>query len=128
MFVDTTNIQVALDSLVVYYPGSHRSFARDSVVLRLVRWNWVQLDDWYRYFNLVAGLPDGVSFTDIQELNNRLEFGAPTAADRELLLQRFQQLGAPCWLAAVTVVPLCDNGSCLKSVQPPPAASGIVAP
>ncbi len=103
MFVDTTHIADALDSLDAHYPWSHPSFARDSVVVRPVRWNWVQLHDWYRYILLVAGLPVGVSYTDIHESNNRLQFGAPTAADRAVLLQRFSQLGVPCWLVASNI-------------------------
>ena len=101
MFVDTTNLVAALDSLVKYYPSGHRSFARDSVVLRVVRWNWVQLYDWYRYVILVAGLPDVWTSTDIDETQNRLAFGAATTTARDILLQRLRQLDAPCWLAMV---------------------------
>lgn len=124
MFVDTTNIVATLDSLVKYYPSGHRSFARDSVVLRVVRWNWVQLYDWYRYISYLKGLPDGWTFSDVDELQNRLSFGANTAADRDALVQRLRELDVPCWLAAIRVT----GPAVLKDAQPSPAASGIVGP
>jgi hypothetical protein len=123
MFVDTTNVLAALDSLAVYYAGLHRSFARDSVVLRLVRWNWVQLYEWSSYVLSVAGL-EGWCTADIDEVTNRLEFGARTDGDRDALLGRLRQLGVPCWLAAVHV------GGCavFASARPPSGESGVVGP
>jgi len=127
-FVDISHVSESLNALAVYYPtylpGTHFSFARDSVRIRVVRWNWVQLNDWYRYVILVAGLPDGWTYSDINEVTNRLEFGAATPADRDLLLQRLSQLGAPCWLAAVSI----QGYAVLKGAQPPLPASGVVAP
>ena len=102
-FVDTTALSRALDSLAAYWRGQPLSFARNAVQIRVVRWDWIKLNDWYRYITLVAGLPAGVSFTDIQEGNNRLEFGAATAGDRDVLLPRLSELNAPCWLVAVTI-------------------------
>lgn len=119
MFVDTTNVSAALDSLTKYYPGSHRSFARDSVVLRLVRWNWEQLYDWYRYITSVAGLPNAWFSTDIQEDSNRVRIGAlATVANRDLLVQRLRQLDVPCWLAGVVIEPGCGTGGCNKTSRP----------
>jgi hypothetical protein len=112
-FVDTTDLSSSLASLAPYF--TRYSFARGSVLINVVRWDWIQLNDWYRYLELVAGLPDGVSFTDIQEVNNRLEFGAATPADRDVLLRRLDQLGVPCWLAAVTI----EGYAVLKSARPP---------
>jgi hypothetical protein len=115
---------MSLDSLAAYWSGQPLSFARDAVLIRVVRWDWVQLNDWYRYVTLVVGLPDGWTYSDIDEGKNRLEFGAATPADRDVLLQRLRQLGVPCWLAAVEVlgyaVPL--------TARPPSAGVEIVAP
>ena len=123
-FVDTTHLSMSLDSLAAYWSGQPLSFARDAVLIRVVRWDWVQLNDWYRYVTLVVGLPDGWTYSDIDEGKNRLEFGAATPADRDVLLQRLRQLGVPCWLAAVEVlgyaVPL--------TARPPSAGVEIVAP
>ena len=98
LFVDTTHVLADLDSLALYYPGSHPSFARDSVQLRLVRWNWVQLYEWYYYVLLVAGLPRGLTVTDIQEFNNRVEFGR----NRRLLAR---------WCCSVSTSSTCRAGS-----------------
>jgi len=122
MFVNLTNARAALDSLTPYYPWSHASLAPDSVRFRKVRWDWVQLYDWYRYLLIVAGV-DGLSVTDIQEVNNRLEFGAATAEDRGRVLRRLSELGVPCWLAAVSV----QGYAVLKDGHRPPT-SGIVGP
>ena len=105
--VDTSNAAASLDSLRVYYPiyqrGSHYSFARDSVLLRVVRWNWIQLNEWYRYVLVVAGLPDGLTMTDIDEVENRLYFGAESEAARDVVVRRMVDLNVPCWLAVVDV-------------------------
>ena len=98
LLVDTTNLSAALDTLKRWYP--HYSFARDSVVVRMVRWDWILLAEWYGYFAHV-GLPD-VNFGDINEVTNRLEFGSGSAQGRQAaILQRLNDLHAPCWLAAV---------------------------
>lgn len=129
LFVDTTHIAESLGSLAIYYPlyfpNLHFVFQRDSVGIRVVRWSWVQLHDWYRYL-VLAGPPNGVlraafSFDD----GNRLSFGVATAADRTALLQRFSQLGVPCWLAQVYIG---GGGGGVKVAQPPPAAPGVIAP
>ena len=120
MFVDTSDVLAALDSLAKYY----RSFSRDSIVLRQVRWDWVQLDDWYRYITWLHGLPDGETSSDIDEVTNRLEFGSVSEGRRQAILGRLRELHVPCWLAAVNI----EGYAVLKGPQPPPAASGVVAP
>jgi hypothetical protein len=123
-FVDTTHLSMSLDSLAAYWTGKPVSFDRDDVLIRVVRWNWVQLNDWYRYVTVVVGLPDGWTYSDIDERENRLAFGAATPADRNVLLQRLRQLGAPCWLAAVEV----RGYGVPKTARPPTTGVGIVAP
>ena len=129
-FVDTTRIAESLDSLAIYYPmyvpghsyllGHDYSFERDFVRIRTVRWSWEQLHDWYRYL-LLAGPSAGVVRAAISfDANNRLGFGVATAADRAVLLQRFSQLGVPCWLAQVYI----GGWGGAKDAQPPPAATG----
>jgi hypothetical protein len=126
LFVDTTHISESLDSLAVYYPlyfpNLHFSFQRDSVGIRTVRWSWEQLHDWYRYLFLAG--PPVVRAAFRYDASNRLTFGVATAVDRPILLQRFRQLGVPCWLAQVYI----GGGSVLKDAQPPPAAPGIAGP
>jgi hypothetical protein len=97
LLVDTTHLSAALDTLKRWYP--ERSLARDSVVVRVVRWDWILLAEWYGYFHHV-GLLD-VNFGDINEVTNRLEFGSGSAQGRQATLQRLNDLHAPCWLAAV---------------------------
>ena len=100
MFVDTTtDVQAALDSLAKYY----RSFSRDGILLRQVRWDWVQLDDWYRYISYFKGLPDGTTSSDIDEVTNRLEFSAVSEGRRQAILGRLREFHVPCWLAAVNI-------------------------
>jgi hypothetical protein len=106
MFVDTTNVDVALDTLAVYHLAGIQSFARDSVSLRLVHWNWVQLYEWYRYiFVHSTVLPDDWVMSDIDEVQNHLTFGAASYAGRDTLVARLIALGVPCWLATVDRVP-----------------------
>ena len=130
-FVDTTHLSESLDSLAVYYPmyvpghsyapGHDYSFQRQYVRIRMVRWGWEQLYDWYRYLQL-AGLPGGIARTDMFE--NHLDYGVFSAADHTALLQRLSQLAVPCWLAAVYI----GGWGVTKSAQPPPAAPGIAGP
>jgi len=41
--------------------------------------------------------------TDIDEVENRLHFGAESEAARDVLVQRMIELNVPCWLALVDV-------------------------
>jgi hypothetical protein len=52
----------------------------------------------------VAGLPDGLTLSDIDEVENRLHLGAESEAARDVLVQRMIELNVPGWLAVVDVV------------------------
>jgi hypothetical protein len=100
-FVDTTNLAASLDSLAQF--GTAYTFTRDSVLINVVRWDWVKLFEWYRYiFLTVKQWPDGWTSSDIDEVANRLGFGGYPIAGRDSVAQVLSQIpGLPCWLAAV---------------------------
>lgn len=74
-----------------------------SVAVKQGRWDFAQLYDWYRYLNRHLWPVEGVSFSDIQEARNRLEYGAidePTRAKMEDILA---DLDVPCFLVAIEI-------------------------
>lgn len=122
LLVDTTNLSAALDTLKRWYP--HYSFARDSVVVRMVRWDVIQLNDWSKYLLVRRQLQNTLCGSYFDVVANRLRFVVCSDAAREAVLQRMLEIDIPCWLVAVeTTFPCIPN--CLKSNQPPPFASGV---
>jgi hypothetical protein len=103
MFVDANQISAGLDSLAVYgsYGGITIPANRDSLLLVPVRWNWIQLYQWYGY--ILRHPLTGLTFTDIQETNNRIELSASDASSRTRLLHQLADLHVPCWLVAVGI-------------------------
>ncbi|MQA90186.1 MAG: hypothetical protein GEU90_08120 [Gemmatimonas sp.] len=74
-----------------------------SVAVKQGRWDFAQLYDWYRYLNQHLWPVEGLSFSDIQEARNRLEYGAidePTRVEVENILA---DLDVPCFLVAIEI-------------------------
>jgi len=103
MFVDASQVSAGLDSLAVYgsYAGISIPANRDSLVILRVRWNWIQLYQWYGYV-LLHPLSN-LTGTDIQETNNRIELYAADAPSRTAILEQLADLHVPCWLVAVGI-------------------------
>jgi hypothetical protein len=74
-----------------------------TTVVRRGRWDFAQLYDWYRYVGI--DLVDGVSFADIDEASNRLDYGVIDEATRQSLEEALAALEIPCFLVAIEIRP-----------------------
>lgn len=72
---------------------------------RPARWDYAQLNDWYRYVRRqgLSVAASGVVSTDLDEAANRLHFGVLDAATRDRLAARLTELGVPCDLVLVSL-------------------------
>jgi hypothetical protein len=77
-------------------------FPLDSVVVRQGRWDFAQLNDWYRYLSPQLSAV-AVTFTDIQEARNRIEYGVVDEAARAQLEEILTDLDVPCFLVAIEI-------------------------
>jgi hypothetical protein len=66
------------------------------------RWDFAQLNDWYRYINSRIGTVVGLYSTDIDEVRNRLGYGVDTTAKADVE-SALGTLDLPCDLVTVTV-------------------------
>lgn len=84
-------------------PGLDGHGLGPDVRVRRGRWDFAQLDDWYRYLTLRLGFVQVVG-TDIDETKNRIAYWVtgPSAISR--LEARLAALHVPCFLVAVEVV------------------------
>jgi hypothetical protein len=67
------------------------------------RWDFAQLFDWYRYIQPHIDFSNGISFTDIDEAQNRLHYGMVSAASKTTLETSMQSLNLPCELVIIDV-------------------------
>jgi hypothetical protein len=67
------------------------------------RWDFAQLYDWYRYLARHIQAVDGMSFSDVQEARNRIEYGVIDEATRARLEQTLAALDIPCFLVAIEI-------------------------
>ena len=74
-----------------------------ATTVRRGRWDFAQLYDWYRY--LGSYLVEGVSFADIDEAHNHLEYGVIDEATRGNLEEALAALELPCFLVAIEIEP-----------------------
>src|SRR4051812_29370209 len=97
--VDTTQKQQALAALQAknFFPNV------TSARVRAARWNFAQLAEWYRYFQLNVFANPGLAFADIDEAKNRIAFGVRDAASKSAVEQTLSKLDVPCYLVAVGV-------------------------
>ena len=71
--------------------------------LRQVRWDFAQLYDWYSYVNRRVWELDGLTFTDIDEVRNRLVYGAVDEKTQEMFTTVLGSMALPCELVIVEV-------------------------
>jgi hypothetical protein len=74
-----------------------------SVVFKQGRWDFGQLYDWYRYLQDEVYAVGGISFSDINERSNRLEYGAVDERTRLRVELTLSRLDLPCFLVAVAI-------------------------
>lgn len=78
--------------------------ALPDAVVEQGRWDFAQLFDWYRYVNRHAWQEPELTMSDIQESQNRIQYGVATEAARERLTRVLQGLELPCFLVAIGIV------------------------
>jgi hypothetical protein len=67
------------------------------------RWDFAQLNDWYRYLFQHMSLVESLSMTDIQEAANRLEYGVTSETARRQMEEILAALEVPCFLVAIGI-------------------------
>jgi hypothetical protein len=65
------------------------------------RWDFAQLADWYRYFNLYMFTIPGLRSGDINEVRNRIEFDVTDGTARSAFESLFAHMDLPCYLVAI---------------------------
>jgi hypothetical protein len=86
---------VALSTKHLY--GGNLSNAR----VRAARWNFMQLAEWFRYFQVSLLAP--IVSADIDEAKNRITFGVQGASARKVVEQQLARLDVPCYLVGLEV-------------------------
>lgn len=71
--------------------------------VKVGRWDFAQLHDWYRYLNQHVWRVEGVTTSDIDEQHNRLEYGVRDEEAQKRLSERLAELDPPCFLVAVGI-------------------------
>ena len=82
-----------------------RGFDIAHAEVRQARWDFAQLEDWYRYltgFSSVWSTP-GMVAGDKNEATNRLYFGIETEAGRQELTRKLLALNVPCDLIQIGI-------------------------
>lgn len=104
--VDPSKRQEAIAALEQELAGTETSHLvpelRGARILR-GRWDFAQLYDWYRYLNQQVWSESGITFGDIDEVKNRIEYGARDEAARARLIARLDGLNLPCGLVVVVI-------------------------
>jgi hypothetical protein len=96
---DTTEKQGAFAALQARNTfGFNFSTAR----ARAARWNFTQLAEWFRYFQVTPVMNLWIS-ADIDEAQNRIEFGVRDSAGLSTLNSALSRLDVPCYLVATRV-------------------------
>jgi hypothetical protein len=108
LMVDTTQGPAAVDSLRVYDSTVVAPHGLQIVGINFkpVRWNWLQLYAWYRYLLYIphSGLSlNGLTSTDMDEVQNRIALGFGTSSDSALAVQQIGALTPPCGLISIAV-------------------------
>jgi hypothetical protein len=68
--------------------------------VRAARWNFAELAEWYRYFQ-IQPFEAQISSADIDEATKRITFGAPDSTSRAKIEQSLAKLDVPCYLVAI---------------------------
>jgi hypothetical protein len=97
---DTTKKADALAALTakhVYTSGL------TGATVRAARWNFQQLAEWFRYFQISVEFMPGMSFADIDEAKNRITYGVVDTAARKAIEQRLSTMDVPCYLVGLEI-------------------------
>lgn len=70
--------------------------------VRAARWNFMQLAEWFRYFQ--ADLLAPITLADIDEAKNRITFGVADSSGKKVVEQQLARLDVPCYLVGLEVV------------------------
>jgi hypothetical protein len=101
--VDTTQRDAALAALAARKGLEGRDPKR--VTVRKVRWNYAQLNDWYRYLNLHVWRDSGVVTGGIDAAHNNITYGVTDESARRRVERLLAKLRPPppCFLAAIEI-------------------------
>ncbi|HJU69561.1 MAG TPA: hypothetical protein VJ650_15075 [Gemmatimonadaceae bacterium] len=80
-------------------------FALTSPRVKKGRWDFAQLYDWFRYLARHTVAIEGVSYIDIQEARNWIEYGVVDEPTRAHLEEILAPLDVPCFLVAIGIRP-----------------------
>lgn len=97
---DTTKKVEALAALTaknVYPPGLTRA------TVRAARWNFQQLAEWFRYFQINVEFTPGMSSADIDEAKNRITYGVVDSAALRSIEQKLSTMDVPCYLVGLEI-------------------------
>lgn len=72
-------------------------------IAQKARWNFTQLNDWSRYLMPKVQSVGGVSFSDIQETENRIELGVIDESAWRRVEHALQRVDTPCHLVAISI-------------------------
>jgi hypothetical protein len=98
---DTTKKADALAALTAKHVYSgNLSGAR----VRAARWNFMQLAEWFRYFQLNVYAEPGLTSADIDEAKNRITFGVRDSTAWKSVEALLSKLDVPCYLVGLQVV------------------------
>lgn len=97
---DTTRKSDALAALTAkhVYSGS-LSGAR----VRAARWDFLQLAEWFRYFQLNVYFMPGMTLADIDEAKNRITFGVHDSTAWRNVESALSKLDVPCYLVGLEI-------------------------
>ena len=100
MLVDTTQLEAVVAELEL------TSWYRPEAIVRAkqARWDFGQLYDWYRHLAQYIHVVDGLTMTDIDEVQNRIEYGVTSEAARAELVTVLQAAAISCHLVATAIV------------------------
>lgn len=100
MLVDTTQLDAVVAELEL------TSWYRPEAVVRArqARWDFGQLYDWYRHLAQYIHVVDGLTMTDIDEVENRIQYGVISEAARAELVAVLQTAAISCHLVATAIV------------------------
>lgn len=111
---DTTKRAEALAALGaknVYPPGL--AGAR----VRAARWNFTQLAEWFRYFQINLEFSTPIRSADIDEAKNRITYGVPDSAAWKTVEQQLSRLSVPCYLVGLEIEASASNGRTATPVR-----------
>lgn len=69
------------------------------------RWSFAEMFDWKRYLAANVEWPEGFASADVQEAQNRIEYGVYNEAARAELEAELTALDVPCYLVAIGISP-----------------------